>query len=271
MKVKLKKGFSWLFAVVLVIGTSTYQKRTGPTYPKSEELKIENSTLKFELLRTHGGTENCKYQIPVGKKITGKLYYRVYPTKSEFTVVELKNINDSLQIELPHQPPAGKLEYFLELIHNNNSYFVNKEQPIIIRFKGDVPNSILIPHIIFMFFGLLFVVISALYSLYNFPEYKIYSYIALGLITIGGLILGPIVQKYAFNEYWAGIPWGWDLTDNKTLFGFLAWLIAVLLNLKKERKWAIVAGAIFIMFIFTIPHSMHGSQRDPETGKIISA
>ena len=31
-----------------------------------------------------------------------------------------------------------------------------------------------------------------------------------GLIAVGGFILGPIVQKNAFDAYWTGIPFGWE-------------------------------------------------------------
>ena len=36
-------------------------------------------------------------------------------------------------------------------------------------------------------------------------------------LGLGGMILGPIVQKYAFGAYWTGIPFGHDLTDAKNL------------------------------------------------------
>ena len=45
--------------------------------------------------------------------------------------------------------------------------------------------------------------------------------------AIGGMILGPIVQKYAFGEYWTGFPYGGDFTDNKMLIMWLAWAIAM--------------------------------------------
>jgi len=32
------------------------------------------------------------------------------------------------------------------------------------------------------------------------------------------------VQHYAFGQLWTGVPFGWDLTDNKTLLAALAWV-----------------------------------------------
>ena len=80
--------------------------------------------------------------------------------------------------------------------------------------------------------------------------------------------MGPIVQKYAFGEFWTGVPFGWDLTDNKTLIGFSAWLIAVIANWKKERPVYSIIAAILLLVIYSVPHSMFGSELDYNTGSI---
>ena len=36
------------------------------------------------------------------------------------------------------------------------------------------------------------------------------------------------VQKAAFGAYWTGFPFGYDLTDNKTVLMWLAWVLAAL-------------------------------------------
>ena len=82
------------------------------------------------------------------------------------------------------------------------------------------------------------------------------------------MILGPIVQKYAFGEFWAGIPYGWDLTDNKTLIAFVAWIVAIVFNRKKQKRWLIVVAALVTIIIFSIPHSMYGSELNYQTGTI---
>jgi uncharacterized BrkB/YihY/UPF0761 family membrane protein len=106
-------------------------------------------------------------------------------------------------------------------------------------------------------------------ALFNQRKYKIYGLLTLVILFIGGIILGPIVQKYAFGELWTGVPFGWDLTDNKTLIAFVFWIIAVLMNRKKEHKaWTIIASVVLIL-IFSIPHSLFGSELDYESGKVV--
>jgi len=90
-----------------------------------------------------------------------------------------------------------------------------------------------------------------------------YSIITLVLLIGGGLILGPIVQKYAFGAYWTGWPFGHDLTDNKTAVAFIFWAIAVykLIRNREKRGWALVA-AIVLTLVYMIPHSVLGSEID---------
>ena len=86
---------------------------------------------------------------------------------------------------------------------------------------------------------------------------------------IGGLLLGPLVQKFAFDAYWTGWPFGHDLTDNKTLVAFLAWLPATVLALTRRRiGLAVAAGWIVMMGVFLIPHSYRGSEMDWSAGEI---
>ena len=101
-------------------------------------------------------------------------------------------------------------------------------------------------------------------------SFKPYLYATVIFLFLGGMVFGPIVQKLAFGEFWTGIPFGWDLTDNKTLIAFTFWLIALFTNIKKKENkiWVIVAS-ITTLVIFLIPHSLFGSQLNYQTGEIV--
>ena len=86
---------------------------------------------------------------------------------------------------------------------------------------------------------------------------------SMGLLAVGGLVLGPIVQKYAFGALWTGWPFGHDLTDNKTLIAFFAWLPATIIAARGvTSRMAVVLGWVVMMGIFLIPHSLRGSELD---------
>jgi hypothetical protein len=83
------------------------------------------------------------------------------------------------------------------------------------------------------------------------------------LLVVGGFILGPLVQKFSFGVLWSGFPLGFDLTDNKTLIALIGWLVALFMMRKgkQARAWT-VAAAVLLMAIYSIPHSVLGSELD---------
>ena len=170
--------------------------------------------------------------------------------------------------EVPQQPAAGKLQYYLEITDSKGTRTLLKETPVVIRFKGTVPGFILLPHIILMFLAMLFSTGAGLLSVAKLPSYKKYSIWTLILFIAGGMILGPFVQNYAFGDYWTGVPYGWDLTDNKTLIALLFWILAVVMNRKKERPLYTILAAVVLLLVYSIPHSLFGSELDYASGQV---
>ena len=262
----------WIIAIFVTLSFSVYQRITGPTHPKKVEITLNEKQHKFKLLRSHGGKTDAPIELDVNDGlVSAKLYYKCFPSKKdeEWKVIDFEKVDTKLISYLPNQQMAGKLMYYMSFYTEKGIVNLQKEKPIIIRFKGAVPSYILIPHIFFMFFTILFANVAGLFAIANIPKYRLYTYLTFIFLLIGGMILGPIVQKFAFDEYWAGIPFAWDLTDNKTLFAFVFWIIAVVGNLKKDRKYLTIMASIAILIIFFIPHSMYGSELNRETGDVI--
>ena len=78
--------------------------------------------------------------------------------------------------------------------------------------------------------------------------------------------VSPVIV--AFGELWTGVPFGWDLTDNKILIGFIGWLVAIAANRKKERMGWFIFAAILTLIVYSIPHSLFGSELDYSSGII---
>jgi len=284
----MKKILLWMAAIVLTVSAALYQRKTGPTYPRSEDVTIGDSTYRFELIRTNG-PRDARVKIPIkDTSVTAFLFYKKLGvsedyTRAEFTWKEIryhspfmkkvmrKKDETALAAYLPQQPPAGKLEYFIMLTKDGKSVTVAKEQPVVIRFKGNVPAAVLIPHIILMFLGMLFATVAGLFAAFKLDRYRRYTLWTLAILFIGGFIFGPWVQWYAFGEWWTGIPFGWDLTDNKTLFAFLFWIAALFGIRGKGRPWLIILAAVMTLVIFSIPHSLFGSTLDYSTGTVIQS
>ena len=264
-----KTIFYWLLAIIITLSAAVYQRTTGPTYEKKIELKYNDNEYKIELLRSHSTSKPAPVIINVSNEnIAGKLFYKRYPSNDDFTELDLVRIDDYLEAKLPNQSAAGKLEYYVTLTDVASNEELFNSDPVVIRFKGDVPATVLIPHIFFMFFGMLFANLTGLLALGKKEKYKFYGIVTLVFIAIGGMTLGPVVQKFAFGELWTGVPFGWDLTDNKTLVAFVFWILAVVGNWKKDRPYLSILAAVVTLIIFSIPHSAFGSELDYSTGVI---
>ena len=283
----MKKFLLWVLAIIITVTAAIYQRKTGPTYPQRVNIVANGVPYELKLVRSLGHDERSEVKLGIpDTAVRATLYYKRFNTEDEYQGVPFSFkvypvdsfiMNRIFKItedkgffaEVPQQPAAGKLQYYVEITDSKGTQTLMKEVPVVIRFKGAVPGFVLGPHILIMFMAMLFSTAAGLLAIAKVPSYRKYGLWALILLTAGGLILGPLVQKYAFGELWTGIPFGWDLTDNKTLIAFLFWVLAYVMNVRKERPLFILLAAIVLLLIFSIPHSLFGSQLDYSSGQVV--
>jgi len=261
---KVNPTLLWILAIAITISAVIYQRTTGPTYAKRGKISIDNKEYSFRLLRSHDNTSDARIAIYVPDTgITGEATYRRYKSHDEWTITPMSREGENLVFYVPKQPAAGKISYNIALISSTAQKFNLTSEPVTIRFKGPVPRYILYPHILCMFTSILIGVRAGLEALFKGSNLRIYSIIAGATLLMGGIILGPIVQKFAFDAYWTGWPFGHDMTDNKTALSMLFWIIAIWKSkdLVKGRKWVIMATVVQLA-VYLIPHSVLGSEID---------
>jgi hypothetical protein len=266
----MKKAALWILAFLITASTAVYQRMTGPTYPIKGKSTIGSTQIRYELLRTHETGKDCPVQIEVNDpEISGTVLYKRHKTADPWYRIPMRRQENSLVGYLPYQPPAGKLQYKVLLSHQDKETSLTGEEPVIIRFKGAVPLWLLIPHVIVMFMAMLFSARAGIEALRPKSNPRVLALWTTGMLFVGGFILGPLVQKFAFGALWTGFPFGYDLTDNKTLIAFIGWVIALIAGRKGKpaRGW-VLAAAVLLLIVFLIPHSLLGSELDySETSK----
>ncbi len=266
----MKKTLIWISAILITLATVIYQRKTGPTYPVECTTEIAGQTIESELPRSHGGEGGREVRIEVkNRDIEGMIIFKRYKTEDPYDTVQMVRQDHGLSGLLPHQPPAGKLEYRVVMVKNGIPYPLN-ETPVVIRFKGDVPAGVLIPHILFIFAAELLSLIAGLYVLFRLSRYKLYGILTVAFLFAGGFVLGPVIQKYAFGAFWTGFPFGQDLTDNKVLFAMVFWILAMTLNIRRDRPRLVLLASIVFFLMNMIPHSAFGSELDYDSGEVIS-
>ncbi len=254
----------WVVSLIIMGSIAVYQRMTGPTYPINGKLTVGQELIKYSLPRSHDGSGEELIKIKVSDEmIIGKIELRRYKSYDEWQTQDMKRDGEYLIANIPEQPPAGKVMYIISLIDSDGNNLQLTEEPVIIRFKGKVPDYFLIPHIIFMFAAMWFSMRTGFEALFKGDNAYKLSMMTFIFLTLGGMLFGPIIQFYAFGAWWTGWPFGHDLTDNKTFIAFLAWLFAVI-KLRKNKSsmlWPL-AASIILLAIYLIPHSVLGSEID---------
>ncbi|MDD2548675.1 MAG: hypothetical protein PHD00_01125 [Bacteroidales bacterium] len=273
----MKRVFYLWIAAVLITGSAfVLQRYTGPTYPKKVSAQINDTTiLSLSLPRSGYTDEEVKIEMPpVSWDWSARLYHRPYPTDKEWELNPPFWPEEGVFVSyLPEvSQKAAKLAYYIEL---ENSYegttiVLPPDEPVVIRYKGAVPAWALLPHIILMSIALLFSTLTGLHGAYGNPSFRLWGFITALAIFLGGLVFGPVVQKFAFGEFWAGFPFGYDLTDNKTFIMFVVWAIACIVNRKKGNRTVTVVASVITLVIYLIPHSLRGSEFNYETGEVVT-
>lgn len=271
---KSKSVLLWLLALLLTLLLAVYQRLTGPTYPLKGKLADSGIEIKYKLYRSWTSYKPLPVRVAVsGKVVWLNLWYTRLPISENKGIdVTMKKRGDIYEAEIPGQPAAGKVAYRIRgaTLASGAVYIPEMgRHPVVARFKGEVPAWLLIAHIIAMFAGMLLAFRTGLGALLRDGSRQRLVPWTLGVTFVGGLLFGPMVQKYAFGAFWTGFPLGGDLTDSKTLFIVLIWLVAFFIR-KKSRWWAVLA-TILMVSVYLIPHSMLGSELDYRTGQVVTS
>jgi hypothetical protein len=265
----MKKFLLWFLAFIIAAGTMVYQRMTGPTYPKRGAVTVDGREVAFRLPRSSENLKDCEVAVPVlGADIGGYIEFKRYKTEDPWSKFPMVRRDDKLVGFLPKQPRAGKLLYKVVLVQGETEVPLTPEEPLIIRFRGAVPIWVLIPHVLTMFLAMLFAARAGLAALDKKSKPIAFAKWAAIFLFISGFILGPLMQYYGFGPFWAGFPFGHDMTDNKTLVAMIGWIIALRAGRKgrEARAWVLAASLIFLV-AFLIPHSILGSELDYSTLK----
>ncbi len=252
----------WAAAVLITATAAAWQWWTGPSRTQQGKVVISGKAVPYRFLRSGISGEPLRVAIAAPPEVSGTLRWRRYPGEEPFGGITMLRDGEELFGLLPHLPPAGRLEYSLVLAGPSGLTRIPEEGPVVMRFRGHVPPALLIPHIGLVFLSMLVGVRAGLGALWARPETFLLSRVTLGGITVGGMILGSIVQRLAFDAFWRGWPFGNDPTSNKTLVMWLAWVVAVgavAATRDKTDRFArslVVAAAVATIVASLVPHSL---------------
>jgi len=261
----------WALATVGALGSAAYQRLTGPTVSIYGRISLDGTTYRYRLPRSGTSTVDRVIGFKTAPGLEGGfLEYRRLRSNDAWHHVPLVLEGDRLVGQLPRQPAAGKLEYTVTLQTAAGEIRLPEDgTAVTLRFKDPVPAWVLLPHIVLMFTALLVGIRAGLGAVWAPDGLRRLTFVTLVAMTVGGLILGPTVQKLAFGQWWAGFPFGNDLTDDKTMVMWLAWVGAAWLSVRaagpgtsRRTRMATLVAALVMLGMYLVPHSVRGSELD---------
>lgn len=259
----MRSGLLWVVAVVVTVGLAVWQRLSGPTYPVRGTVRVGGAEVKVMLARSGETGQELPVAVAAPASVQGEVAWRRFPTDDPWNVQPLERRDGVLHGAIPSQPPAGKVEVQLRLTDLAGTTVIFPEKPAVARFKAAVPGSLLLPHILAMFLAMAVATRAGLAALAGEARLQRYAWTTFALLGVGGFLLGPAVQKFAFGAWWTGVPFGWDLTDNKTLLAGMAWVWALWrLRQGSAARLSVLLATVVMLVVFSIPHSVWGSQLD---------
>jgi len=258
----------WSLALILTLGLAVHQRLSGPTRPIKGREALGDIQIDYKFLRSWTSHQPLPVRVSGNGLAALRLHYRRYPpVEGEgWSIAQMVTRDGAFQAFIPGQPAAGRVAYKVEAITLAGVAWLNRGTAVVARFKNPVPAWLLVLHVIAMFAGLLLAFRAGLGALFKNAGWQRFVPWTLAVTALGGLLLGPLVQKHAFGALWTGFPLGGDLTDSKTLFAVLVWLGAFFL--RRRSRWWTVGATVLMVAVYLIPHSVQGSELDYRTGKI---
>lgn len=272
----------WTLAVILTLGCLAYQDKTGPTYPFEGEFQTDKGPLRFHFLRSETIGTGLKIMLldPVPEGVTGHVKYRRYMSHDDWSTVPMApgefkfarrgraDMVKGVGAELPSLVErAGKYEYFVFIDDGEGEpASITGDTPLYARYKAEVPVWALILHISVIFLAMTIAIRTLLEALID-GDFGWMLWATTVSLLLGGFLLGPVVQWYAFGVWWSGVPFGYDWTDNKVVVELVFWLLALFLNRGERRsRWSVYVAGVVTLVVYFIPHSLFGSEYDYRTG-----
>lgn len=270
----MKKYYRYLLAFVLTVVLLAIARQLSTRHRTEYSHRVGGVVAMHRTVTEDFGVGPVlRVTVPELEGLTAVALYRDAPG-GPYSADTLDRTEDGFASRLPARSKGEELFYHIELSENGEpvaQFPPHGDQ--FIKFKGHVPEAILIPHIFFMFatiyLGLMTVFTSidaakGRGELRRSVRYLLWTFIA---SFIGGIPLGYMVSVAAFGQGWSGIPIGWDITDNKTVLLLLLWLITLILAWRglrggpmaiSKNTYMILAVVSFVVTFaaFIIPHSI---------------
>jgi hypothetical protein len=278
-----KVGLAFLLTIAFLI----FSRKTAAVRSVHETVEQHGILIEHKTVPKQVGDEIPVISARVEGASQVRLIYRIGP-EGEYTSVEMlprSGEEEVFSASIPWHPKAVKAWYYLEAARTDEEGGVTvvlpqkgsgEVKPVRLKFEGEVPAYIVIPHVLCIFAAMFFAILTVFSAIElkrgtgTLKRSVRLCGITVFLLFLGFFPFGWAMNYFAFGVLWEAFPFGRDVTDNKSQIMILFWLVA--LFLVKGTLWGkgdsrnLVSGSgyanwVFVSFIATllilaIPHSL---------------
>ena len=263
----MSRGFwLWLVAILITLAFARYQRVTGPTQPFAGATTVGGAAIRYTIDRAHPGPGDHPVRVRAeDAAVTGEVAWRPHGQRGGWRMTPMQREGGELIARLPNQPWGGKLDFRVRLAREGRTVVLPESGNLVVRFRGEVPLWVVVPHVFAMFFAMLFSTRAGLEAFRSPARLRGLATWTVVTFFLAGFVFGPLMTWYAFGMWWTGFPVGNDPTDNKTTVAMIGWLLALIFirRGRADRAWAVTA-ALVMLLVFAIPHSIAAGARPPD-------
>ena len=278
-----KIGLAFLFTILLL----TFTRKTTAVRSVHEMVAGHGVLIEHDTVPKQVGDEIPLISARVEGASQVRLVYKI-GKEGEYQSVEMSaepGKENVFTATIPHHPKSTIAWYFLEAVGPGDEGGIKvvlpeknsgRVKPVRLKFEGEVPAYIIIPHIVSIFAAIFFATLT-LFSAIELKRGKTtlkesvrLCAATLLLLFVGFFPFGWAMNYFAFGVLWEAFPFGRDVTDNKSQIMFLFWLFTLFMvkgtlwgkggtkNLVSGRSYStlVIVSFVATLLILAIPHSL---------------
>jgi hypothetical protein len=247
----IKKVTLLLFSVGLAIVATFIQQLTSSDRPHRKYVVVNDTLVKVDLPVVYEGDDIISFIVP-DTSIKAFIYYKHLNIDEPWERINCIRMGGNIESVIPFHKPNIKLQYYVEFVKNEKSYYIAKNNPVVLRFQDLPPKYLMFPYVIIMFVALTMACFSGTLAIMKSESYKKIASFTFYLVLIGTL-LSLIIHLFTFKHLLIQISVYNDISFYKNVVIMVFWVLLFYLNKKHPFKVTTIIISSLTLLLYCLP------------------
>ncbi|HRN26128.1 MAG: hypothetical protein IT276_10100 [Ignavibacteriaceae bacterium] len=245
----------WIASFVIVFMAAYIANIIDKDYPITSTFGIDGKKVSYRFEKVHYGKDDFKIIIRTDvAELTGKVFWKNFG-EQDWQSKDLKKSNLILFEDIPGLKPEHKLNYYVELYHNDRIFTLpdNHKTNLTLTFFGKIPSTINILEYLLMYLGLILAVRTGLEFFNDGKKSKVFGIFTVVIFLTLIALINPLYLTYKFGFINTSVPPITRLFLWSDIAIFFIWIITLIIIFKTDKfKFLpiVSAGLTIILAVF---------------------